>query len=251
MDRRRVCAASAIAAAFLVVGVCLPAGPSRADDEEARALLFSGRDLWRNGAFAYGGLLAAPGGFEEDGFMLKLLLGGGVYRYFSGSLGGEKVIGTEWTAQALPGFRIKRGQAEFKFFFGPEWQRHKLSPGDPDNRLAGTSFGLRMTGELWYEPTRDGLVVGDVSLSSIATSHAARIAYGWRVAEDLFTDGVYIGPEAQYFGSDGYRQRRVGLHITSMKTDATEWSAALGFARDSDRHSSPYVRLGLSQKLTN
>lgn len=251
MDRRRVRAAIAIAAAFLVVGVCLPAGPSRADDEEARALLFSGRDLWRNGAFAYGGLLMAPGGFEEDGFMLKLLLGGGVYRYVSGGLGGETVIGTEWMAQALPGFRIKRGQAEFKFFFGPEWQHHTLSPGDPANRLASTSFGLRMTGELWYEPTRDSLIVGDVSLSSIATSHAARIAYGWRVAKELFTDGVYIGPEAQYFGSDGYRQRRVGLHITSMKTEATEWSAALGFARDSDGHSSPYVRLGLSTKLAN
>lgn len=251
MDRRRVRAAIAIAAAFLVVGVCLPAGPSRADDEEARALLFSGRDLWRNGAFAYGGLLMAPGGFEEDGFMLKLLLGGGVYRYVSGGLGGETVIGAEWTVQVLPGFRIKRGQAEFKFFFGPEWQRHKLWPDDPDNRLRGQSLGLRMSGELWYEPTRDSLIVGDVSASSIATSHAARIAYGRRVAEDLFTDGVYVGPEAQYFGSDGYRQRRIGLHITSMKTEATEWSAALGFARDSDGRSSPYVRLGLSTKLAD
>ena len=109
MDRRRVCAAIAFAAAFLVVGVCLPSGPSRADDEEAHALLFSGRDIWRNGAFAYSGLLLAPGGFEEDGFMLKLLIGGGVYRYFSGGLGGEQVIGAEWTGQALPGFRIKRG----------------------------------------------------------------------------------------------------------------------------------------------
>ena len=45
----------------------------------------------------------APGGFEDDGFMLKLLLGGGAYRYNAGSLGGEKVIGTEWMAQALPG----------------------------------------------------------------------------------------------------------------------------------------------------
>lgn len=185
-------------------------------------LLFSGRDLWRNGAFAHGGLLFAPGGFEDDGFMLKLLLGGGAYRYNAGSLGGEKVIGTEWMAQALPGFRIKRGQAEFKFFFGPEWQRHKLWPDDPGNRLRGLNFGVRMATELWYEPTRDSLIVGDASLSSLATSHAARIAYGWRVGEELLTDGVYIGPEAQYFGSDGYRHQRIGLHITSMKTEATE-----------------------------
>ena len=77
------------------------------------------------------------------------------------------------------------------------------------------------------------------------------MAFGWRVAQELFTDGVYVGPETQYFGSDGYRHRRFGLHITSMKTEATEWSAAGGFARDSDGRSSPYVRFGLSQKLTD
>jgi hypothetical protein len=239
------------ALAFLVCGVCLAAGPSRADDEEARFLLFSGRDIWRNGAFAHGGLLFAPGGFEEDGFMLKLLSGGGLSRYVSGSLGGEQVIDAEWMAQVMPGFRIKRGNAEMKFFFGPELQRHRLWPDDPANGLRGQSFGLRMSGELWYEPTRDGLIVSDVSISSIATSHSARLAFGWRVAEDLFSDGVYVGPEALYFGSDGYRQRRIGLHITSMKTDSTEWSAAGGFARDSDGRSSAYLRLGLSQKIAN
>ncbi|MDO8876141.1 MAG: cellulose biosynthesis protein BcsS [Pseudolabrys sp.] len=225
--------------------------PSRADDEEARLLLFSGRDIWRNGAFLHSGVLFAPGGFEQDGLMFKLLLGGGVYRYVSGALGGEKVIGAEWTVQAMPGFRIKRGNAELKFFFGLDWQRHKLWPNDPDNRLTGQNFGLRMTGELWYEPTRDSLIAGDVSVSSIATSHSSRLAFGWRVAQELFTDGVYVGPEAQYFGSDGYRHRRLGLHITSMKTEDTEWSAAGGLAHDSDGRASLYVRLGLSSKLTD
>ena len=250
MSRRCVRAAVVSAAAFVVAGVCLSAGPSRADDDEPHVMLFSGRDIWRNGAYAYSGLLLAPGGFEEDGFMLKLLAGGGAYRYFSGGLG-EKVIGTEWMGQVLPGFRIKRGNAEFNYFFGPELRRNKLWPDDAGTSLRGWNFGLRMAGELWYEPTRDTLVVGDASLSSIATSHAARLAYGWRVAEELFTDGVYVGPEAQYFGSDAYRQYRAGLHITSMKTEITEWSAAVGVARDTDGTKSLYVRLGLSVKLAD
>lgn len=87
MSRRCVRAAVVSAAAFVVAGVCLSAGPSRADDDEPHVMLFSGRDIWRNGAYAYSGLLLAPGGFEEDGFMLKLLAGGGAYRYFSGGLG--------------------------------------------------------------------------------------------------------------------------------------------------------------------
>ena len=117
--------------------------------------------------------------------------------------------------------------------------------------MRGRNFGLRMAAELWYEPSRDSLVVGDLSLSTIGTSRAARIGYGWRIAEQLFTDGVYIGPESQYFASDNYWQNRVGLHITSMKTDTTEWSAGVGWARDSDGRSSPYVRLNLSKKIAD
>ena len=71
-----------------------------------------------------------------------------------------------------------------------------------------------------------------------------RLAYGWRVFEGLL-DGFYVGPETQYFGAEGYRQARFGAHITSMKTDATEWSAAGGWARDTDGRASPYLRLGV------
>jgi hypothetical protein len=249
--RRRVRAAIFFAAAFLSVGVWLSAGPCWAADDEPHAMQFSGRDIWRNGAFAYSGLLLAPGGFEQDGFMLKLLLSGGAYRYVSDGLGGLTVIGMETLAQILPGFRIKRGNAEFKFFFGPELQWHKLWPDDPESRLRGRDFGLRMAAELWYEPTRNSLIAGDAALSSIATGHSARIAAGWRMAEELLTDGVYVGPEMQYFHSDQYRHHRFGLHITSMKTEATEWSAAAGWARDSDGRSGPYLRLGLSSRIAN
>jgi hypothetical protein len=251
--RRRVCAAVSIAAAFLFCGVVLSAVPSRAgDDGDAHVILFSGRDLWRNGVFAYGGLLIAPGGFEQDGFMFKLLLSGGLYRYNAGGPGGAQVKGGEWLAQALPGFRIKRGNAEMKFFFGPEWQHHNLWPDDPGNRLRGNDFGVRMAAELWYELTPLTLIAGDVSLATIATSQSARLAFGWRVADEIFNgDGFYVGPEAQVFGADGYRHWRLGAHVTSLKTETTEWSAALGYARDSDGRSSPYVRLNLSTRISD
>ena len=48
------------------------------------------------------------------------------------------------------------------------------------------------------------MVAAEVSLSSIATSNSARRAYRWRIFEEMF-GGVYVGPEIQYFGSDGYR----------------------------------------------
>jgi hypothetical protein len=210
-------------------------------------MLFSGRDLWRNGGFAYGGFAFAPGGLEQDGLLLKVLLSGGVYRYDAANLD-ERVIGVEWVAQVLPGWRIKRGEVEFKFFLGPELQNHRLSPDDPVNRLRGLSFGLRAAADLWYEPTPNTMVVADVSLSTIATSNAARIGFGWRIFEDML-GGIYAGPEAQYFGSVGYRQLRLGTHITSMKTDDVEWSAAAGWADDSRGRVSPYLRLNVLKRL--
>ena len=245
---RRVRAAVITAAAFVLYCVWGVTGQAQAgDDEDARAILFSGRDLWRNGAFAYSGFVFAPGGLEQDGLLLKVLLSAGVYRYDAENLG-ERIIGVEWLAQVLPGWRIKRGDAEFKFFLGPELQNHHLSPDDPANRLRGHSFGLRAAAELWYETTPDTMVVADVSLSTIATSNSARIGFGWRVFENML-GGVYVGPEVQYFGSIGYRQLRLGAHITSMKTDDVEWSAAAGWADDSRGRVSPYLRLSVLKRL--
>ena len=210
-------------------------------------MLFSGRDLWRHGGFVHAGFVVAPSGFDHDGLLLKLLSSGGLYWYRADDLGDRSVMGVGVLSQVLPGWRIKRGNAEFKVFFGPEFQQHYLFPDDPSNRLRGTSIGLRIAVELWHEPTPETMIAADVSLSSIATGNSARAAYGWRILNDL--GGIYVGPETQYFGSQGYRNVRVGAHITSMKAEDTEWSAATGWAWDSQARASPYVRINVLKRL--
>lgn len=241
---RRVHAAMVLAAAIVVCCVGVPAGPVRAGDgDDARLILFSGSDLWRDGAFAHGGLLWSPGGLDRDGFTFKALISGGLYRYKAGSLGGESVVGTELAGQLLPGWRIKRGNVETKVFIGPEIQRNRLSPDDPGNRLRGSNFGLRFAVEFWHEPTATTMAAVDASLSSIATDYSARAAFGWRVL-----DRFYAGPETQVYGGDGYRQLRFGVHLTGFKTGNSEWSAAGGWAIDTDNRSSPYLRIGVMQR---
>ena len=238
---RRVCAAIVVAAAFVVCWFCLSAGPGWADEEEdAHFILFSGRDIWRNGAFLYGGVIWAPSGFDEDGLLLKVLLSGGLYRYNAASLGGDEVVGAEGVGAIMPGWRIKRGPIEVKVFFGPEYQRNRLWPDDPSNRLNGHALGVRFATELWAEPTPTTMAAADASLSSIGTNYSARAAFGWK----LF-DQFYAGPETQVYGGDGYKQTRFGAHITSLKTGATEWSAAGGWAIDTENRSSPYVRINV------
>ena len=131
------------------------------------------------------------------------------------------MVGAEWLTNILPGWRIKRGNAEFKVFMGPEIQNHYLRPDDSAKRLRGYSYGLRVAAEAWYEPTAETMIAADVSLSSIATSNSARAAYGWRVLEEML-GGIYSGPEFQYFGSNGYRHSRLGMHVTSMKTEDSD-----------------------------
>jgi Cellulose biosynthesis protein BcsS len=241
----RVRAAAFVAAACVVGGVCVSAGRVWADDiwandKAARVILFSGSDIWRNGIFAHGGLLWSPAGIDSEGFTLKAMLSGGRYRYNSGDLGSVQVTGTEMTAQLLPGWRFKGDHLEVKVFMGLDVQSHRLSPDDPSNQLHGHSVGMRVAADLWYEPTPTTMVAADGSLGSIVTSDSARLAYGWRMFEQF-----YVGPETQLFASDGYRQFRFGAHLTGLKTGSYEWSAAAGWAEDTSRRSSLYVRLGV------
>jgi len=66
-------------------------------------LLFARTDLWRDGAFANGGLLWSPAGLDQGDFTgtLKLLLAGGQYIYPSNGLRMD-VDGNMVSASAYP-----------------------------------------------------------------------------------------------------------------------------------------------------
>lgn len=240
----------AVTAAAALIVCCVGTGPLPAqagdDDELAHFILFSGRDLWRNGVFAHGGLLWAPDGFDTSGFLLKTLLSAGAYRYNSGALGNVTVYGGELKAQVLPGWAFKRGRFELKLFAGLDVETHLLWPDDPTNSLRGTTLGLALAAELWHEPTINTMIAADASLTTTGPNYAGRIGFGWLAFEQF-----YIGPETQVYGGggEGYQQFRAGAHITSLKTGEREWSAAVGWAVDTDKRDSPYVRLGYLQRL--
>ncbi len=93
--------------------LCVSAAPSWAGDDGAQYLLFTGGNLWRNGAFTYGGLLWSPDGLDREGFTLKAVMSGGTYHYWSGALGAD-VTGRELVAQVLRGWHFKRDRLEVK-----------------------------------------------------------------------------------------------------------------------------------------
>ncbi len=200
-------------------------------------LYFSGFDLWRSGGSLYGGLQWAPGGLNNDGFILKLLVAEGSYRYLAGS---TSIQGTGLLASVLPGWRVKRNDIEIKLFAGLDLQNHRLSPDDPANSLRGNHAGLRVGADLWWEPTPALMIASSVSGSTIGSNFSIRGAAGWRVM-----DRFWAGPEAETSGDQVYRQYRIGAHITSLKWSVFEWSLGAGYVEDNSQRSGFYGRASL------
>lgn len=238
-----------VTAAFLAASALAAGSPTaaRANDDPAvpsteavaTILYFSGADLWSSGNFVHGGLLWSPGGLAREGFTLKLLAGTGTYRYHSGAVGAE-ITGTQMLGSVMPGWRLVYDHFELTAYAGPDIQDHRLSPGDPGNRLQGTLAGVRVGADLWWEPLASTMLAGNISASTIGSGFSARLATGWRAF-----DAAWLGPEVQLLGDTSYRQYRLGAHISSFRTGAFEWSAGAGYQVDSDRRTGFYGRIGI------
>jgi hypothetical protein len=232
---------AALAAAAVLCGADvalaeLDSDPAAPEAAATHFLYFSGADIWRNGYFSHGGFLWAPQGLSEGGFVLKLLLNGGLYRYRSG---GTEITGRQMMASILPGWRFRREGLEVTVFGGLDVQDHRFAPDDP-NRLRGTHAGARAGFDIWYEPFRDAMVTASASLSTVGTSYWTRAAAGWR-----FFDAVWLGPEFLACGDFNYRQLRIGAHITSLHFREYEFSAGAGWVTDTDRRDGLYGRIGV------
>ena len=219
--------------------------PGRAESVTPAAptfLLFGGADVWRYGDFLYGGALWSPGGLDAGGFTLKLLVNGGRYTYNSGTLD-TAIDGTMISGAALPGFRFVHDTLTVSVFAGPVVQDYRLSPFDPGSRLHGLYAGGEFATDIWYQPTPTIMAAVDGSLLSVGPTGYLRGALGYRVFDALF-----VGPESAMLWCGDFQQLEVGAHLTGLHVAAMEWSAAGGWATDSDRRSGPYLRIGVSTK---
>ncbi len=174
-------------------------------------MLFSGADLWTHGGFAHAGLLWAPAGLDQSGFVLKLLAGAGTYRYRSDAIGAD-ILGTQFIGSALPGWKIKGDSGEVTIFAGLDVQDHRFRPEDAENRLNGTHIGLRVGADVWYEPFKAMMLTASVSGSTIGPSYWTRVAVGWRLF-DMF----WVGPEVLAMGDRTYNLFQAGIHITALR----------------------------------
>ncbi len=237
----RVAVAMAVAVAGMLL--CSAVGLAEAASPTGPSfLVFGGTDLWRYGAFLYGGTLWAPAGLGADGFTLKLLVNGGRYSYNSSALR-NTVDGTMLSGAALPGFRFARDKLTVDVFAGPAVQDYRLSPHDPGSRLHGLYAGGQLATDIWYQPRANIMAALNGALVSIGPTGYVRGALGYRVF-----DAAFVGPETAMLWCADFRQLEVGAHLTGLHAGAGEWSAGGGWSIDSDGRSGPYLRLSVSAK---
>jgi hypothetical protein len=202
-----------------------------------RVLLYAGFDIWRLGRGGYGGFYWAPEGLNNEGFITRLFVSGGVERYDAGS---KRFNTTIVRVSPLAGWRFKQNDFEIKVFAGPELENRVLTPDLPTARFRGTQLGARVAAELWWEPMPEMMLTSAFSASTNATSHSVRAAAGWRVL-----DQFWAGPEISASGDDFSQQGRIGAHLTGFKLAAFEWSAAAGYVTDRFHRSGVYGRIGV------
>ncbi|MBI5129034.1 MAG: cellulose biosynthesis protein BcsS [Rhodopseudomonas palustris] len=206
-------------------------GGSKADP----ALLFGGFDVWRNGLSAYAGLHWAANGLDDDGLVIRLSMSNGVERYDTPIRTYRTTI---FRAALTPGWRFKHGEFELKLFAGLDFESHNLTPDDVQAKWRGPHTGLRVAAEAWVQPLPELMLATSYYATTIASGYGFRAAAGWR-----WIDAFWLGPEFSGSRDEFSRQTRLGVHVSGLRTDALEWSAAIGMVSDSFGRHGCYARL--------
>ena len=216
----------AVAMVVAVAGMVASATVDRADaggPDDPSLLLFSGTDLWRYGAFLYGGVLWAPDGLDNNGFIGKVLLDGGEYSYVSGDLN-ETIDGTKLSAAVLPGWRFIRDGLTVSLFTGPVVQDYRLTPYDPGSRLHGLYAGAEFASDIWYQPNATTMAALNGSITSIGPTGYVRATFAFR-----FLTPAFVGPEIARSGA-GISSRWSSapkLPVRASTRSSGPWAAVL------------------------
>ena len=235
--------ATAVAVAW--TAVCAVVGGAEAGSPAVPSFLFfSGTDIWRYGAFLYGGLLWSPAGLDADGFTFKMLVDGGRYNYVAGAGSfAENIDGTKLSVAALPGWRLSRDGLIVTVFAGPVAQDYRLAPADPGSRLNGFYVGGEFSADIWYQPNPRTMAALNGAIASIGPTGYLRAAFGIRLL-----GAAFVGPEIEQLWCADFQEIEFGGHVTGLRVDALQWSMGGGFALTSDQRSGPYVRLGVNAR---
>lgn len=212
-----------------VVALALATGAARSEGADAlRLVLFSGTELGEGRAATSGGFkLAVRGDLDRPGPILMGLANAQADLVEADLAALETAVGeARITVETPRGFAsgaliggwqwFTPGGAVLTFAAGPEAASRQEE--GPDGLLVWSDIeiGARVLAEVWAHPRPGFLATGTLVASSATESLWARGALGWRLPGPWLLTGAYVGPEVTVYADPGYREPRIGLHVTEL-----------------------------------
>jgi outer membrane immunogenic protein len=214
------------------------------DDDEGSIQVFSGVDVSKRSADGWvGALIAVNRDLDTSGPRVMLLGGTGVYRY---PVTGGFIRGVYSTGDMLAGWGFEGDNYSANLLVGANAANHILSDIDPENSVQGTKIGVKVRGDLWHNPTPLTLVYGEGEYSTAFQTFHLAGKFGYDATNGK---GIFLGPEAAYFGDQRFNQWRIGGHATQLKVGKVQIDLAAGYAHDSINGDGAYGRLEMSSKF--
>jgi cellulose biosynthesis protein BcsS len=163
---------------------------------------FWGVDAGPNGnAFYLGAVRALNGDFGRDGFLLRGLGVYGSYEY-QATIG--DIHGKYSLYDAMLGYQLLRPGFRIAGYVGAEYQEHRLTPFDPENRVVGAETGFKVAGDITLGHSQPLFLILAGSYSTAFETYWSRLRIGYKVGQ------LTLGPEAFRTGNEGSDAWRVG-----------------------------------------
>jgi len=201
---------------------------------------FHGGDVAPDSRFVWAGFVGAPyGHLHEDGFRLRVMGGGGGYRYRSDAVPGGVNDARLFSGEILLGFRRGIGVADITAYLGAHAENHRLALPDAGHRSQGTTAGFKAAIELYMRLSPDYFTALSASASTVHASYHARGAVGRE-----YPKGFAVGIEASVNGDARYSEPRGGL-FARMTYRRTMFTLSGGYLSNSENGNGPYATLSV------
>ena len=210
-------------------------------ERQLRQVIFSSAEFANGSAYVGSGFKRAFGkSIDEQGFVLMSLSGAGATpEIFEGpadvrirvarlSNSASMMLGYQWVA---PG-RVMMLAA------GPESSRSQEIDERGRPRWLPRRNGVKAIAEIWHEPRPRMMLQGTAIFSSAQSSLWSRAAGGLALRE-----GLFLGPEATVYLEHGYREARIGMHLTGLALGPFRLRLNAGISRIAEQKSGYYVGL--------
>jgi len=241
----RVRALAAMIAATTALSPAAQAGDMPFEIEMApplrdRLFYFSGGDIARDSRFVWGGFVGALGGLlHEDGLRIRVMAGGGTYRYRTSAVPGGSNDGRIVSGEILFGVRRTIGPAEFTAYLGAHAESQLLALPDPGHRSQGTATGVKAAIELYTRLSPETFAVVTAAASTVHASYQLRGAFAREFSRDFA-----VGIETTAHGDARYVEPRIGA-FAQITHGRTVFTLAGGYLSNSEKGGGPYATLAV------